>query len=520
MKIKPRATSKKIAKKIATAAPLSSDYFIVIVLLLAGLVAARGITMGHVFGDDWSLYMAQAKALLTGTTQELYAMNKWAMIPIPFYGPDLYPIGFPLLLAPLYYFFGLNLVIFKWSILFFLLGVVFLSYKLFQGKFQQPIFFYLLIINIAFFKAYIPSPNYILSDIPFAFFSLLAIFLAQRQTRTLTLDPRTSTMTTTTIGQGLLIGLVLGFAFAIRSVGITTLAAVVVFYLWLMAQEKNRHRLITIGAAIAAIILAFALLTLVIKKIYPASDANNYDLLSFKISSILWRVKYYFLLPSRTYVLSLLFFIIIAIGVRHAIIKSPRKNSTTRHDAVLYILIIFFTLGLLLLYRGTAGVRYIFLLIPFYYYFFVLGLEHLYLLLRNSKKNLSKKLAVLPLVVALLPLWPTAKVITNPRPVDSDITNPSITAVYQFVMTKTKPDDVICYFKPRALRLMTDNGTLRRVTFDAFYDKVRPDFIKQCNYFIYYKINPSEQVNWIPLLPAWKNKIIFENVGYAIYRLR
>jgi hypothetical protein len=57
---------------------------------------------GHWWGDDWALYLRQAKSLVDGNPGEITADNEFTVtrsLGAPF-SPPLYPWGFPLLLAP------------------------------------------------------------------------------------------------------------------------------------------------------------------------------------------------------------------------------------------------------------------------------------------------------------------------------------------------------------------------------------------------------------------------------------
>ena len=101
-------------------------------LILISVIFCLGvIDDNHNWGGDFALYIEQARALVEGTTKALWEENRWAMTPIPDYGPDLAPIGFPLLLAPVYAVFGLNFIAFKVYLALFFILACFFSYQLF-----------------------------------------------------------------------------------------------------------------------------------------------------------------------------------------------------------------------------------------------------------------------------------------------------------------------------------------------------------------------------------------------------
>ncbi len=77
-------------------------------MALALVVGAMAATMfathrpGHWWGDDWALYIRQAKGLLDGNPGQVIDDNSFTVQASqgPAFSPPLYPWGFPLLLAP------------------------------------------------------------------------------------------------------------------------------------------------------------------------------------------------------------------------------------------------------------------------------------------------------------------------------------------------------------------------------------------------------------------------------------
>src|SRR5580692_1060 len=84
------------------------------------------IHKGHNWGDDFAQYIEQARAISSHSLDSYLQTNRYAMDHSDSAsGPYLCPNGFPLLIAPVYRLFGLNLVAFKvWCTLFFLGSLV------------------------------------------------------------------------------------------------------------------------------------------------------------------------------------------------------------------------------------------------------------------------------------------------------------------------------------------------------------------------------------------------------------
>jgi hypothetical protein len=85
--------------------------------MLALVVGALALLMysthrsGHWWGDDWALYIRQAKGLLDGHPNRVLTENEFTvtMSDGPEFSPPLYPWGFPLILAPFIAVVGVNL---------------------------------------------------------------------------------------------------------------------------------------------------------------------------------------------------------------------------------------------------------------------------------------------------------------------------------------------------------------------------------------------------------------------------
>jgi hypothetical protein len=108
---------KKLLTAVFPALPIS----------ITALLFWSGLTNGHDWGDDFAAYIMQAKSITEGRHSEFIEANRFTIeqssYPI---GPVAYPWGFPVLLAPFYALFGLNMIALKSvSIICFLLFLFF-----------------------------------------------------------------------------------------------------------------------------------------------------------------------------------------------------------------------------------------------------------------------------------------------------------------------------------------------------------------------------------------------------------
>ena len=95
---------------------------IVSIIIIIGIFNFLTIKDGHDWGGDFSMFIHHAKNIVEGVDYEdtgyIYNPN------VPLLAPKTYPPVFPLLLVPIYKWFGLNFTIMKIEIvLFFLLSL-------------------------------------------------------------------------------------------------------------------------------------------------------------------------------------------------------------------------------------------------------------------------------------------------------------------------------------------------------------------------------------------------------------
>src|SRR5688572_25220713 len=91
-----------------------TNYYLLLLLILSGVVCFFSLSNVQDWGDDFALYIRQAQSLIRGDIQtclndNIFCQQNSTTPP----GPELYPWGFPLLLAPVISLFGFNLLAMK-----------------------------------------------------------------------------------------------------------------------------------------------------------------------------------------------------------------------------------------------------------------------------------------------------------------------------------------------------------------------------------------------------------------------
>ncbi|WP_133511796.1 ArnT family glycosyltransferase [Candidatus Thiosymbion oneisti] len=430
----------------------------------------------HNWGGDFSGYIMQAKSIVEQDISGYIASSNSV----------IYPWGFPILLAPFYKVFGLDILWLK------MVGVI--CYVLF-----------LLVIYHGFTKyhsragilgvtaVFALNPhmltflNQILSDIPFLLFSTLCVFLVGRvivQRRPIISFPI----------DYMLIGIILGIAFLIRNNG--ALLIILVALTQLVSAASGNHnreldfslakRLVRIGDALkttpVSLVIGlipyttfFCLLGLVALW-HPQllfGGALHLGVLDRALDNtlpnlIVLNAAYYAAIPVKFFGSFLLY----AMSVPFVLIGITRRYKSDYHILLYVALVVFFHL----IWPGRQGLRYLFPLLPFYVSFMVTGIE----VSHRSAAIFGKRIKPSYLVVAVMMtlLFFTEEIgyriyenVTNGRtvlwgPFRPDRTwlwgpfSPQAREMFHFIRDNTDTEDIIVFFKPRVMRLMTDRMSI------------------------------------------------------------
>ena len=166
----------------------------------------------HDWGDDFAQYIHQAKNMVQGIPQSEtgYIFNPENKD----IGPKAYPVGFPLMLAPVYAFFGLNIKAYTLfiTLVYFLLGLLLVMF--FRRYFS-------FITSVALALLFLCNPQMlifkqeVMSDLPFTLLLVTALLLYKPGEKLSWL-------------QITLLSLVIGLLISVRPIGFVFLAAVAI----------------------------------------------------------------------------------------------------------------------------------------------------------------------------------------------------------------------------------------------------------------------------------------------------
>jgi hypothetical protein len=422
---------------------------ILIVLLLASLLLSfASLTRGQIWGDDFASYIMQADSLLSRTTSQFLAHNTFTIFESSSQiGPVAYPWGYPLILAPAYAIQGNHPLTLKLPGLVFFAGFLVCLYLLMRTR-LGPVESLLLVSLFAFSPLLLPFLDQIISDIPFLFFSTLALWLMIRDD---TLQTR----------EYVLLGCIMAAAFFIRTTGILLLASFLVLEAWkAWCHRDDRERLKAYSRNILVTIISFGMLWALYALIFPGGGESYFaQYRDFKLQTVLDHIVRYFhvfgLFFGETIFWKITYYLLVIFFLLGAWVR--RKQDL--------IFIIFFAAWLLLVitWPSWQGARFIFPLLPIFIYFVFQGMKHVVGKL-PARTMLYGEWAMygfwMLVTIYFLAISSVHAVVNlqNGRAINGPYDSFS-REVYDYI-EKTPANQVIVFFKPRAMRLMTGHDTL------------------------------------------------------------
>jgi hypothetical protein len=156
---------------------------LIAIILISMITGACTLTRGHQWGDDFAWYILQAKSIVDGTMDEFMEVSAFTNYQSTTHlGPLAYPWGYPLILVPIYGIKNIHPLALKLPGLFFYAGFLVCLYLFAKDRFTR-IESLLFVSLFAFNPLLLRFLDQILSDIPFLFFSTLALWLMVQEGR-------------------------------------------------------------------------------------------------------------------------------------------------------------------------------------------------------------------------------------------------------------------------------------------------------------------------------------------------
>lgn len=422
---------------------------LVIIVLVSLVISAGTLRRGHEWGDDWAWYVLQAQSIWEGTTDELIEISDFTNYQSSSHlGPLAYPWGYPLILVPFYALNGLSPLTLKIPGLIFYAGFLICLYLLSRSRFTRSES--LLFVSLfAFNPMLIEFLDYILSDIPFLFFSTLTLLLVIQKD-------------SGHWSHYVFIGASIFFTTFLRATGLLLLGCfLIIEFFKLIAHRSERETVKRIILNSFIVCLVFALLWVANAFLFPGggeSYLSQYANLSAEqvrgFISAYFKVFGWFFGDSMGW--QYLYFVVLAFALLGAWIR--------RRDELYFIL--FFVVWMLvhITYPYWQGPRYIFPLLPIFIYFAFQGMKFAVEKLSEKYRTTGQRVFygfwIAIIGYFLFTSGSAAYVnVQSGRQINGPF-DPVSFEVYDFVERKTPPDSVLIFYKARAMRLMTDHPTI------------------------------------------------------------
>lgn len=457
---------------------------------------------GHPWGDDFAQYIAHARNLAQG---QPYTAIGILHNPAVVLGPTAYPPLLPFLLAPLYALFGLNLTVFKLVGVACALGALWLFDIWLRERFQAPL--RALAVLLAGLQPWFWNyKDQVLSDMPFVLLGMLSLMGWERWR-----DSKPGV-------KGWMVGLAVAAAIAARSVGFILLAAVLVDAI-IHRRWQRRDFLPIIGIPLFSVILLNILFPSTGDYLGQIKDWRL-SILQENVGSIggilngIWRSD--LLHIGQFSLISMLGFGLLLMGL------FARLRQIGAVEGY-----VFGTLAMIAVWPYPQGFRFYLPILFFIIYYVLSGWRQVYEFLTTRTRRLAsgtvqKGISYLVLVVF------TAGVLQGYlsdfrriplKEFESGIGLPASQQMFAYIREETRPDDIIAFFKPRALALLTE-----RTAFAPYWNPLQPQRLMEdlavfgADYLVVWKPDYGDLAafarNHSPVL-----NLVFENDDFEIYMI-
>jgi hypothetical protein len=231
-------------------------YRLLLIVLLSPLLFIN-VRDSHDWGDDFAQYLIQARNLVEFKLQTANGLivDKES----PEYAVAAYPVGFPLLLAPVYFISGLEIRPFLSLISLFLVSAGMLCFSFFRNKSGEAISL-LIVLLFCFNPQVLELKKQILSEIPFLCF--ICLLMVWRESD----DFRKK-------HAWLITGAILAGTVSIRLAGVAVVAGYILFELFIAVKNRTsiQKNIFTLSLSLLFAALLFTLLHVVL---FPANQGD------------------------------------------------------------------------------------------------------------------------------------------------------------------------------------------------------------------------------------------------------
>ncbi len=422
-------------------------------VVLAGVSAALvvcGLTNGHEWGGDFAAYVMQGLSLVEGNVSGFVEANRFTILessaPL---GPVTYPWGFPLALAPVIAVFGTNLLALKAVGSMAFLGFLVLLWVGFRRDHTR-VGTLSLVALFALNPTMLEFTNRILSDLPFLFLSTLCLIMIRSTVIDGAAPRRRRDLAA--------IGFVAALAWFVRPNGLLLLGGLGAAH---FVHGANGARP---GRPSARTLLpygVFAVMMIVATLVSPSGGGQGSAILDVSLPRIVTHFRYYLELPSRFLTDVPHGLLLYGASLPLAIVGLLRRAKSDVHVVVYGVL----TLLLYIAWPSRQGLRFLLPVLPFYISFVLTGIEAFIESAPERMRAVHRACCAVPIgaVLVAMTIASTSAAAGNlerGRATTAGPYSPDAAAMFEFVERSTAPDDVVLFYRPRIMRMLTDRPSI------------------------------------------------------------
>ncbi len=482
-----------------------------ILIIAAGLLILCTLDNGQDWGGDFASYILQAKGLVEANPSQFVEANRFTIEQTTHtLAPVAYPWGYPAMLAPVYAAFGQDIVALKSvCVVCYLAMLIFIAVAF--RKNHPGVWLLCLVGLFAVNPTLILFLNKINSDIPFMLVSTLCVLLIGR----FAVHRRRFT---SPVVDGIGLGLLIAFAFSIRTNGILLLATLLFTQIFSLCYTPNSQASDTRKQSLwlhTLPYIAFFAAMLLIEALLPSGESSHMDYLRLITpGGIKYHVTYYGFLPKDFYAGVPYPFAIYLLTLPLAIFGIARRYKRDYYIVVYLVL----TYLLYVTWPVTQALRFLFPILPFYLSFVLSGLQALQDYLGSNGGRLRRALPVLPVlfVLACFSIQSAGNARDNLARDRHTLVGPytePAQEMFAFVRASTDPDSVLIFFKPRVLRMMTGRKAYSANNLD---ESNLADYVILAAEDNKWQVHPDQAARY---LAHGRIAKVYSNSGFDIYRI-
>jgi len=472
-----------------------------LIILAAIIFHALTIRQGHSWGGDFSLYIAHAKNIIQGSpyAETGYIYNSH----YPQLSPETYPPVFPLLLVPVYKFFGLNLYAMRVYILLFFLVFLIIFYQYSKDR----LVFRLNLMGTLALVAYSPwiwdMKNRVISDLPFLLFLYAALVFLDKLNNIEKSNQKHGLLP-------ILAGLTIYLAYGTRSVGLLLIPA-------LIAKDLINFRTIKRSSIIAIMVFSAGYL---MQSTFLHSDKTYGDTLMLLNFEIIQKNLHYYLYKIAGYWTNgagkVPQTIMVAITMVFSVIGFGRMVKKQCSSAEFFLIIYF---AVLVIWPAQAR-RFLIPILPLAILYFFVGVEIISRRLPLSYKH-PFQIGIMTLVILFYVGDYLKKDFSN---YSFGVEKKETRDMFNFIRDNTPQDSITIFRKPRILALYTNRKS------SVYHEVENPEelwlyFKKIGATHLIVKPNSSNFVEkdyFLETLQYYRNALtqIYQNPNFEVYEIK